>query len=204
MQWHVTYLLAYGLRGFWAPRLHVSWSRYQLYVRSDATCSLWPSGARDPKATVQMMPAPRANNLLPSLGRLLNSNLLKPALHLSLTYFQTYSRISHPRFPLSRRMESTRAVRSATNPYRVFIAGGCYAGLSAAIHLLERCDSNPESPVSVAITIVDERDGYCTSYQTTTLSLHGQTNTPQTTLLAPPWPFRTRSTLRRRGSTTSM
>ncbi|KAI1169544.1 hypothetical protein F4777DRAFT_208624 [Nemania sp. FL0916] len=43
--------------------------------------------------------------------------------------------------------------------YRVLIAGGCYGGLSAAINLLDKCDAI-DSPISVDITIVDERDGY--------------------------------------------
>ncbi|KAI0816504.1 hypothetical protein GGR55DRAFT_686056 [Xylaria sp. FL0064] len=43
--------------------------------------------------------------------------------------------------------------------YRVLIAGGCYGGLSAAVNLLEKCDAIG-SPISVDITIVDERDGY--------------------------------------------
>ncbi|KAI0906557.1 hypothetical protein F4823DRAFT_606715 [Ustulina deusta] len=43
--------------------------------------------------------------------------------------------------------------------YRVLIAGGCYGGLSAAINLLEKCDTI-DSPISVDVTIVDERDGY--------------------------------------------
>ncbi|KAI1273618.1 hypothetical protein F5Y07DRAFT_376139 [Xylaria sp. FL0933] len=43
--------------------------------------------------------------------------------------------------------------------YRVLIAGGCYGGLSAAVNLLEKCDAI-DSPISVDVTIVDERDGY--------------------------------------------
>lgn len=43
--------------------------------------------------------------------------------------------------------------------YRILIAGGCYGGLSAAINLLEKCDTI-DSPISLDITIVDERDGY--------------------------------------------
>ncbi|RYC61236.1 hypothetical protein CHU98_g4972 [Xylaria longipes] len=43
--------------------------------------------------------------------------------------------------------------------YRVLIAGGCYGGLSAATILLEKCDAL-DLPISVDITIVDERDGY--------------------------------------------
>ncbi|KAI1191222.1 FAD/NAD(P)-binding domain-containing protein [Nemania serpens] len=49
--------------------------------------------------------------------------------------------------------------RIPTCQYRVLIAGGCYGGLSAAINLLEKCDTL-DSPISVDITIVDERDGY--------------------------------------------
>lgn len=53
--------------------------------------------------------------------------------------------------------------------YRVLIAGGCYAGLSAAINLLEKCDTI-DSPISVDVTIVDERDGYCMSTKSSLLS----------------------------------
>lgn len=52
--------------------------------------------------------------------------------------------------------------RISTCQYRVLIAGGCYGGLSAAVNLLEKCDTL-DSPISVDITIVDERDGYCMS-----------------------------------------
>ncbi|KAI8625663.1 FAD/NAD(P)-binding domain-containing protein [Xylariaceae sp. FL1651] len=47
----------------------------------------------------------------------------------------------------------------AASQYHVLIAGGCYSGLSAAINLLEKCDTI-DSPISVDITIVDERDGF--------------------------------------------
>lgn len=56
----------------------------------------------------------------------------------------------------------TPVARNAANPYKVFIVGGCYSGLAAAINLLEKCDNKgAENPVPVNITIVDERDGYC-------------------------------------------
>lgn len=55
---------------------------------------------------------------------------------------------------------SSQILRSAANPFRVLIGGGCYAGLAAAINLLERCDSVKDAPIPVDITIVDERDGY--------------------------------------------
>ncbi|ETS83918.1 hypothetical protein PFICI_05794 [Pestalotiopsis fici W106-1] len=54
----------------------------------------------------------------------------------------------------------TAVTGTAAKPYKVFVAGGCYAGLSCAIHLIERCDSRTDSPIHVKVTIVDERDGY--------------------------------------------
>jgi hypothetical protein len=68
-------------------------------------------------------------------------------------------------------------------PWRVLIAGGSYAGLSAALNLLDLCGGRPPrfNPafkfedisaaftgtltrrIPVEITIVDERDGYCES-----------------------------------------
>ena len=62
------------------------------------------------------------------------------------------------------------------SPVRVFIAGGCYAGIAAAVNLLDLANGrNPrhEAPdvdyphhpdhktVDLEITIADERDGYC-------------------------------------------
>ncbi|KAI1075500.1 FAD/NAD(P)-binding domain-containing protein [Whalleya microplaca] len=49
--------------------------------------------------------------------------------------------------------------RSAANPYKVVIAGGCYSGLAAAINLVEKCDTI-DTPIPVEVTIVDERDGF--------------------------------------------
>jgi NADPH-dependent 2,4-dienoyl-CoA reductase/sulfur reductase-like enzyme len=52
------------------------------------------------------------------------------------------------------------ATENKPKPVKVLVAGGCYAGLAAALTILERCDSaTPRIPVS--ITIVDEKDGYC-------------------------------------------
>lgn len=55
-------------------------------------------------------------------------------------------------------------------PQRVLIAGGCYAGLAAALNLVDLCDGRtarfvteaelPPLPIPVEITIVDEKDGY--------------------------------------------
>ncbi|KAK8022072.1 hypothetical protein PG993_012839 [Apiospora rasikravindrae] len=55
-----------------------------------------------------------------------------------------------------------QGVRSTANPFKVLIAGGCYAGLAAAINLLDKCDSALDARIPVSITIVDERSGYCT------------------------------------------
>jgi len=67
------------------------------------------------------------------------------------------------------------ALKIQTNTaLRVLIAGGSYAGISAAVNLLDLChgkaarlapDKVPsekaQQGVPVQITIVDERDGYC-------------------------------------------
>ena len=59
-------------------------------------------------------------------------------------------------------------------PTRIFIAGGCYAGISTALNLLDLCegglprcnpalerDTTRTYSAPIEITIVDERDGYC-------------------------------------------
>lgn len=57
---------------------------------------------------------------------------------------------------------------------RVLVAGGSYAGLSATLNLLDLCNGLPtrfsgsKAPVDISqqtpveVTIVDERDGFCT------------------------------------------
>ena len=65
-------------------------------------------------------------------------------------------------------------ISSESAPVRVFIAGGSYAGLSAALNLLDLASgSNPRmsgqayphvlnfEKIDVEITIADERDGFC-------------------------------------------
>ena len=67
---------------------------------------------------------------------------------------------------------NTMRVNSPTTPYRALVLGGSYAGLSAALNITDLCDCRParcgrgdEPPttekISVDVTIVDERDGYC-------------------------------------------
>lgn len=77
---------------------------------------------------------------------------------------------------------SVSGARSNANPYRVLIAGGCYGGLAVAINLLEKCDTI-ESPIPVEITIVDERDGFCTCNISASLHLMHASITP---ILSPP------------------
>jgi hypothetical protein len=45
-------------------------------------------------------------------------------------------------------------------PFKILVAGGCYAGLTAVVTIVEKCD-NAVPPIPVNITIVDERDGFC-------------------------------------------
>lgn len=66
------------------------------------------------------------------------------------------------------------ASSTVTNPpFKVLVVGGSYAGLSAALNLLDLCHGKsvrfkpdtapPSHKIPVEITIVDERDGFCTS-----------------------------------------
>ena len=65
----------------------------------------------------------------------------------------------------------TSLTRLPNRPTKVLILGGCYAGLSAALNLLDLCEGklprfapaesdDKRVSLSVEITIVDERDGY--------------------------------------------
>ncbi|KAL1852867.1 hypothetical protein VTK73DRAFT_9121 [Phialemonium thermophilum] len=84
---------------------------------------------------------------------------------------------------ISRKMGASLAeTRSPPPPVRVLVIGGSYAGLSAALNLQDLCSGRPArcgprreaeesetGPSSapptlpVDITIVDERDGFCTT-----------------------------------------
>ena len=52
---------------------------------------------------------------------------------------------------------------------KVLVIGGCYAGLAAALNLLDLCSGRPVrcggvdagTELDVQVTVVDERDGYC-------------------------------------------
>ena len=57
---------------------------------------------------------------------------------------------------------SETAQAGVGRPYKVLVAGCSYSGLAASINLLEQCDKI-DDPISVEVTIVDERDGFCKS-----------------------------------------
>jgi hypothetical protein len=63
-------------------------------------------------------------------------------------------------------------------PFQILVIGGSYAGISTAVNLLDLCNGQPcrfpagnappiavsnlpASKVSVRITVIDERDGFC-------------------------------------------
>jgi hypothetical protein len=60
-----------------------------------------------------------------------------------------------------------------SSPFKVLVLGGSYAGLGAALNLLDLCegrsprftsesaDTSKVSKIPVKITLVDEKDGYC-------------------------------------------
>lgn len=71
---------------------------------------------------------------------------------------------------------STESTSSMAIPTRVLVVGGSYAGLAVALNLLDLCngqqprfsganssmDASQRAPIE--ITIVDERDGFCTPF----------------------------------------
>lgn len=71
-------------------------------------------------------------------------------------------------------MPSDEHLIALARPFRVLIVGGSYGGLSAALNLLDLSNGQrarfnytpdakpPASRIPVHITIVDERDGFCT------------------------------------------
>lgn len=63
-------------------------------------------------------------------------------------------------------------LQHAIQPTRILVLGGGYGGLSAALNLHDLCSGRaarmaaqeaPGPRIPVEITIVDERDGYCSS-----------------------------------------
>lgn len=74
---------------------------------------------------------------------------------------------------LSNTMGSQFDASSQSEPFKVLVLGGCYAGLSAALNLIDLSEGRAarqgngvvpahDGKISVHVTIVDERDGYCT------------------------------------------
>lgn len=72
-------------------------------------------------------------------------------------------------FPAAQRMSSTN--ETSLTPFRVLVVGGSYAGLAATLNLLDLCNGkaprftpdieHTPRPVSIKITLIDERDGFC-------------------------------------------
>lgn len=71
---------------------------------------------------------------------------------------------------------------AVTSPIRILVVGGSYAGLSAAVQLIDLCQGKrtrfpaEKEPHAASLKgfpldvhIVDERDGYCSSQQIETL-----------------------------------
>ena len=70
-------------------------------------------------------------------------------------------------------MPSNEALVPFSRVFRVFIIGGSYGGLAAALSLLDLSRGKkarfnyspdakvPQAQVPIQITVVDERDGYC-------------------------------------------
>ncbi len=70
-------------------------------------------------------------------------------------------------------MGSMLRANDAAAPFKVLVVGGSYGGMTAASRLSDLCLGNPpqldpstpaepETPIHVEITVVDERDGFCT------------------------------------------
>lgn len=70
--------------------------------------------------------------------------------------------------------EGVAAIGAAREPFKVLVLGGSYAGLAAALNLQDLCAGRshrfavtpttiPGPKFPVKISLVDERDGYCTS-----------------------------------------
>lgn len=69
-------------------------------------------------------------------------------------------------------IEETSLTETLTTPVKILVAGGSYAGLAAALNLLDLCngkaarftpdDVTSDAPIiPIQIKVVDERDGYC-------------------------------------------
>lgn len=95
---------------------------------------------------------------------------LKPFVHKPTTVNLRRYHASVPH--LANTMGSQFEASPQTQPFKVLILGGCYAGLSSALNLIDLAEGraarrgNGDVPahdgkIPVDITIVDERDGYC-------------------------------------------
>lgn len=92
-----------------------------------------------------------------------------PNIFLRFSYRQTRRKMGS--------LASAAAAHGTTTPFRILVAGGSYAGLSAALNIQDLCsgraprcgtptepsesDATANADIAVDITIVDERDGFC-------------------------------------------
>lgn len=82
---------------------------------------------------------------------------------------------------------------SLSAPHRVLVVGCAYGGISAVVNLLDCAKGkgmrdnyipdtvdfkNKKSKQGVEVTVLDERDGYCTSLSTTTFIHPSHLNVP--------------------------
>lgn len=86
----------------------------------------------------------------------------------TLNFRRHHASVSH----FANTMEVLSEVCPQPAPFKVLILGGCYAGLSAALNLIDLSEGRAarqgngvvpahDGKIPVDITIVDERDGYC-------------------------------------------
>lgn len=81
--------------------------------------------------------------------------------------------LAYQHFHTSARMPSNENLLSGVaSPVKVLAVGGSYAGLGAALDILDLCSGkvarmgrgdapNPAHKINLQVTVVDERDGYC-------------------------------------------
>lgn len=119
--------------------------------------------------------AGRSSRLAPNnLPALPNRDLAGRSLLLSSVAHLQKRRVSTKHSNPSSGPADTMTINAASAPYKALVLGGSYGGLSAALNLIDLCDARParcgrgdEPPaaekISVDVTIVDERDGFCKS-----------------------------------------
>lgn len=91
--------------------------------------------------------------------------------HHSVSLFHSLLSPSNPELTMGSQFDSA----STSGPFKVLVLGGCYAGLSAALNLVDLAEGRAarqgsgvapghDGKIPVEVTVVDERDGYCMSF----------------------------------------